>query len=183
MVPIWQLFAYLRYGLCMHHVITSIDEIQAGDVLQLLSNVGVTEELPNGRRQRIKTAGYVPTQTHTTRPDPDFVMEDPDRREKLEILVPTNTGSIRVIAITSFWIMVDFQHWYGRDGVQWANVIIFKRTFESLFLQQPQKYYCRLTGNVDGNPLEPPAGEEDEEDHNPPGRMTQANPYMIAMYG
>ena len=59
----------------------------------------------------------------------------------------------------------------------------FQTKFELLFLQQPQKYYCRLTVNVDGNPLAPPAGEEDEEAHNPPARMAQANPYMFAMYG
>lgn len=160
----------------MHQTITRVDEIQAGDILLLRSNVGVSQEHPNGRRQKIKMTGFIPTQMYEGRPDPDFVMENPDSNERRVIFVPTNTGSIRVIAITSFWVMVDLPHWNGQGIVQWANVIFAKSYFQQAFLQQ-SLYYCQLAGNVHGNPLAPPAGEEDEADRNPP--MAQANPYMI----
>ena len=118
----------------MHQTITSVDEIQAGDILLLRSNVGVSQEHPNGQMQRLKMHGFVPTQMYEGRPDPEFVMADTDRRERREICVLTNTGSIRVIAITDFWVMVDLPHFRYFQGVaQLANVIFAKSFFEQLY--------------------------------------------------
>ena len=113
--------------------------------------------------------------------DPDFLMENPDRNERRYIFVPNYTGSIQVIAITDFWVMVKLPHWNAQSIVQWA-AIFSKSYFQQVFLQQ-SLYHCECAGNVHGNPLAPPpitppAGEEDEADRNPP--MAQANPYMIA---
>ena len=125
-------FVYLGNGTSMEHI-TTVEHIQVGDVLKLRSNDRTS--LQQIRRLRIIIHGFIPTQDYETRPDPDFVMDDPDRRERREIAVPTNTG-IHVIAITSFWIMVDFWGWYGRDTVEYSNVIISKGNFESMFLRQ-----------------------------------------------
>ena len=62
----------------MHHIITSVDEIQAGDILKLRSRVDLGFE----GRQKIKMTGFIPTQMYERRPDPEFVMENPDRRER-----------------------------------------------------------------------------------------------------
>ena len=157
----------------MHQTITRVDEIQAGDILKL--RFSVTEEHPSARRQKIKMTAFIPTHGHEMCRDPDFLMENPDRNERRYIFVPNYTGSIQVIAITDFWIMVELPHWNAQSIVQWA-VIFSKSYFQQVFLQQ-SLYHCQFAGNVYGNPLAPPAGVEDEADRNPP--MAQANPYMI----
>ena len=183
---IWQPFAYLGYGLSMHHVV-AINEIEVVGVLKLRSQVGVTESHPNGRRLRINVEGWTAwPENHTSYSDPEYVMNS-DHRAGVKIAVPTNTGSIRVKAKTLNWIMVDFQYWYGRDTVEFANVIFSTSYFEQAFLKQ-RKYYCRLAGTEDENPYQStithtnPRREDvrDEENHNPAAPMAQANPYTIA---
>ena len=146
--------------------ITSVREIQAGDILKLCH--------PNGKKQRIKMNGFIPTQMYETCRDPDFLMQNEDRNERREIYVPNYTGSIQVIAITDYWVMVNLPHSNAQSIVQRA-VIFPKSYFEQVFLQQ-RVYHCQFAGNVHGNPLA--QEEEDEEDRNPP--MAQANPYTIA---
>jgi len=85
-------FAYLGYGESMHHIITSVDDIHAGDVLKLRSNVGVTLEKPNGRRQHINIDAYIPTQNHSARPDPELLMRNPELKQTVRLAVPTGTG-------------------------------------------------------------------------------------------
>ena len=189
---------YLGNGKSMDHIITSVDHIQAGDVLKLRSNVGVTLEKPNGRRQHINIDAYIPTQNHSARPDPEVLMRNPELKQTVRFAVPTNTGSIRVIAMTRHYIMVDFQHWYGRDTVQWSNVMIPRQNFEVLFLQQSRcSCYKKTIANpryaeahssseeddVFENPPAPTAPTAGEEARNPPARMAQANSYLITAVG
>ena len=42
----------------MDHIITSIDQIEVGDKLLLLSNVGVTDTNPNGHEQFVRFIAY-----------------------------------------------------------------------------------------------------------------------------
>ena len=168
----------------MDHIITSIDQIEVGDKLLLLSNVGVTDTNPNGHDQYLHFVACVPKfDIGNHRPDPESLMREPELHVQLKFGLRTSMTSMQVIAKTQNYIMVDL---IVRGRVERHNVIMTKSDFRCEFLNHPNWSCCKkytnnprsLAHDAGGgqNPRRSPSPEPDFS--NSPS-IPQANRYMI----
>ena len=110
-------------------------------------------------------------------------MHNPELVQKVTLNMPTGRRSMRVLAITRHFIMVDI---IRGTRVEIPNVIIARNTFEWIFLKHPLwSCYKKYTNNPRSHSLahtseNPPRATTGEEDgtFNPSVSMAQANRYI-----
>ena len=174
----------------MDPVITSISEIQVGDILKLMSHLEITRERPYGKRLRVKLRAHKFSDSLAADANINDVMSDPELNTRFETWIHTQSTNMLIKRITRDYILMDILRTRHNEldepyaHLQHANVIVTHHTFNLTFLQNSHVFSCyikhshnprsRHLGRGSLNPNQP-----EEEPFNPSGHIG-TNKYLVS---